>query len=261
MKNKNGKRRAPSRVWGILGIAVGAAALLYYIAAGMTAGFSVSVLWVWLVAGVTLVVLGTADLLMRAAPRWVRGVIVFFRCVILVCVVWFFSIQALVFSGMFADCEAQVDYVLVAGAMVYGETPSTALLARIDAAYEYMTAYPDAVAVLCGGQGAGEDITEAECMRRVLAERGIPPERMILEDRSSTTAENMRNARVLIEDESASAVVVTSNFHVFRTVRIAEKSGWREVYGIAAPFRGIMVVHYMAREFLTVSVDTLRGNM
>lgn len=261
MPTKLKKHRAPSRVWGILGIAVGAAALLYYIAAGLTAGFSVSVLWVWLVAGLTLVVLGTADLLGRRAPRPIRFVIVFLRCVILVCVVWFFSIQALVFSGMFADCDADVDYVLVAGAMVYGEEPSTALLSRIDVAYAYLCEHPNAVAVLCGGQGAGEDITEAECMRRVLSGYGIPPERMILENESSTTAENMQNARALIADEGASALVVTSNFHVYRTVRIAKKSGWREVYGIAAPFKSIMVVHYMAREFLTVSVDTLRGNM
>jgi uncharacterized SAM-binding protein YcdF (DUF218 family) len=71
----------------------------------------------------------------------------------------------------------------------------------------------------------------------------------------------MQNAFALIGDADASAAVVTSNFHVFRTQRLAEKSGWHTVHGIAAPFGGILLVHYMAREFLTISVDTLRGNM
>ncbi len=255
------KKKQPSGVWGILGIAVGIFAILYYLAAGMTAGFSVSVLWVWLVTGVTLVLLGTADLLTRKSPRWVRAVILLLRSVILVCVVWFFAVQSCVVSGMFAKGEAAADYVLVAGAMVYGEEPSPALLSRLDAAYDYMTAHPNAVSILCGGQGVGEDITEAECMRRVLTERGISPTRLILEEQSSTTAENMQNARTLIEEKDVRVMVVTSNFHVFRTVRLAEESGFGEVYGLAAPFKSIMLLHYMAREFLTISVDTLRGNM
>ncbi len=254
-------KRRPSRFWGIAGISVGAFAILYYLIAGVTAGFSVSVLWVWLVAGVTLVLLGGADLLTLGGQRGIRTVIVLFRGLIVVSVVWFFSVQACVISGMLADGEAEADYVLIAGAMVYGEEPSTALLSRIDVAYEYMIRHPDSVAILCGGQGDGENITEAECMRRVLTAYGIPPERMILEDTSATTAENMQNARALVSDKEASALIVTSNFHMFRTMRIAEKSGWNEVYGLAAPFDSIMLIHYMAREFLTISVDTLRGNM
>lgn len=255
------EKKRPRRFWGILGIAAGAAALLYYIAAGSLAGFGVSVLWVWAAAGSVLLLLGIADLVTLTACRPVRRIILGLRYTILLCVVWFSVTQFCVLSAMTAEPPVDVDYLLIAGAMVYGEEPSPALLARLDTAYAYLTAHPDTVAILCGGRGAGEDITEAECMRRILTAYGVDPARLILEDNSSTTAENMQNARRLVADTEATAAVVTSNFHVFRSVRIAEKCGWRMVYGLAAPFGGIMLPHYMAREFLTISVDTLRGNM
>ena len=97
-------------------------------------------------------------------------------------------------------------------------------------------------------------------MRRYLLGAGISEERMLLETRSSTTAENMRFAWELCGDPEARVCVVTSNFHVFRSVRLAAACGWGEVGAIAAPFTGVMLPHYMAREFLTLLVDRWRGN-
>ena len=117
------------------------------------------------------------------------------------------------------------------------------------------------MAILSGGQGSGENISEAECMRRALASYGLSEDRMLLETKSTTTAENMQFSYELYGDPDASVGIVSSNFHLYRSIRLAKKCGWTRVYGIPAPFRGIMLPHYIAREFLTITVDTLRGNM
>ena len=84
------------------------------------------------------------------------------------------------------------DYVVVLGAGVNGTVPSLSLRERLNAAYDYLVAYPEAVCVVSGGQGNGEDITEALCMFNDLTGRGIAPERVWMEDRATNTEENIR---------------------------------------------------------------------
>jgi len=249
------------RTLSAVGIGIGCAAILYYFAAGIFGGFGTSVLWIWPAGGATLIALGAFS-----PAAWRRGgrprlLITAAYALIGMCVLWFFAIQALVLSGMNDRAPAGADVILVLGAQVRGEAPGIALRERIGTAYDYLTANPEAKAILCGGQGAGEDITEAECMRRELVSRGITEERLILESRSTSTAENVRFARELAEDPSAAAVIVTSHFHMYRAVRLAKACGWENVYGEAAPFSPLLTPHYMAREFLTILADTRRGNL
>ena len=246
----------------VSGILFGLVLISYYIAAGCTGGFAVSVLWVWLAAGGTILLLSLVDLWMWFRPiRLIRIGIAILRWTIVACAVWFFSVIGLVMSGMQYTCPERANYLIVPGAKVYGDQPSDALQARIDLAWDYLAQNPDTVVILSGGQGNGEDISEAECMRRVLMSYGLAEDRILLEDRSTTTAENMQFSYALYGDPEASVGIVTSNFHLYRSIRLAKKCGWTRVYGIPAPFRGIMLPHYIAREFLTVTVDTLRGNM
>ena len=79
------------------------------------------------------------------------------------------------------DESAQpADAVVILGAGVNGTTPSVALQTRIDAAERYLKAHPGIPAGLSGGQGPGEDISEARAMYNALTDRGIDPERLIL---------------------------------------------------------------------------------
>ena len=70
--------------------------------------------------------------------------------------------------------------VIILGCAVVGKSPSWMLSYRIDSAYKYLEAHPDSVAVLSGGQGNKEDISEAQCMFNVLTEKGIDPDRLYL---------------------------------------------------------------------------------
>ena len=128
--------------------------------------------------------------------------------------------------------------VVVLGAGVNGETPSLALQTRIDAAARYLEAHPEVPAVLSGGQGSGEAITEAEAMRRGLVARGIAEERLLLEERSTSTYENFLFSGELLAEEgldpAAPLAVVTNDFHLFRAKLIAQRVGLTETIGIPA---------------------------
>ena len=257
----SGRKRYPL-FRSVFGILFGVILIAYYLAAGFAGGFHLSVLWVWLAAGLTITCLGLVDLWIWLHPvRFVAAILTVLRWIIILCAAAFFCVVYLVVSDMHYTCPVNADYLIVPGAKVYGKEPSDALRSRIDLAWEYLSRNPDTVAILSGGQGSGESISEAECMRRVLISYGLSEDRILLEDRSTTTAENMQFSYGLYGDPEASVGIVTSNFHLYRSIRLAKKCGWTKVYGVPAPFRGILLPHYIAREFLTVTVDTLRGNM
>ncbi len=143
--------------------------------------------------------------------------------------------------------------VIVLGCQVRGETPSLLLSCRIEAAEAYLTEHPEAVSILSGGRGAGEDISEAECMYRALTARGVDPARLRLEDESGVTLENLRNSRALMEREGLEGpvVIVSNDFHVCRALKIAADVGL-EAQGLAAPSLWFSRPTYILREALAI---------
>ncbi len=126
--------------------------------------------------------------------------------------------------------EPDADYIVVLGAAVYGTEPSITLQHRLEGAARYLEANPRTVAVVSGGQGAGEDVSEAECMRRYLVEHGIDPSRILLEDRSTSTKENLAFSKAVIEANGGKVdrvVIVSSAYHLYRAAKIAETLGIR----------------------------------
>lgn len=117
--------------------------------------------------------------------------------------------------------------VIVLGCAVYGEKPSVMLKKRVNSAYNYLTENEDSVAILAGGQGNGENISEAECMRRLLTEKGIDESRLYLEDKSTSTAENIENAKRILDENNLGydVAIATSDYHLKRATMIAERQG------------------------------------
>ena len=124
-----------------------------------------------------------------------------------------------------ADDGAQT--VIVLGCKVYGSTPSRYLRNRCKKAAEYLEKNPDAVAVLSGGQGYDEDISEAQCMENVLTGLGIDKSRLFKEEKSTSTAENIAFSKTVIEENglSESVLIVTNEFHEYRAKLICDKNG------------------------------------
>jgi len=146
--------------------------------------------------------------------------------------------------------------VVVLGAGVNGTTPSLTLRTRLDAAAAYLLAHPDIPAVLSGGQGPGEDITEAQAMYTALVGRGIPAERLLLEEQSTSTAENLMYSMRVLEnaglDTTGIVAIVTNDFHLFRAQLIARDVGMAAI-GIPAELPWWWLnANYYVREFFAL---------
>lgn len=143
--------------------------------------------------------------------------------------------------------------VVILGCGVRGTVPSLMLQTRIDAAAEYLAAHPEARAVCSGGRGAGESISEGACICRELTARGIAPERLLVEDRSVNTEENIRFSETIIKKEGLSPrlILISSEYHLYRAVHMASRLGCdAESFPARTPLR--LLPAYFLRECLAV---------
>jgi uncharacterized SAM-binding protein YcdF (DUF218 family) len=116
-------------------------------------------------------------------------------------------------------------------------------------AYDYLQAHPDTVCIVSGGQGSGEDITEAECMYRYLSKKGIQPERIIQEDKATSTQENLIYSLELIGPEKARSVgILSSEYHLCRARQMAQKLDLNPIMVPAKTTRLSLRVNYFLRE-------------
>lgn len=171
----------------------------------------------------------------------------------------FLTVEGLLLSHGERDNSAlPVDAVIVLGAGVNGETPSLILQSRISAAAEYLEKHPDVPVVLSGGQGPGEDISEAECMRRALWTNSEEwNQRYLLEDRSTSTAENFAFSKALLQEhgidtDTAVIAVVTSDFHCFRAHLIAQRADLTVIDVPAEVDWLLLNANYYVREFFAL---------
>lgn len=175
--------------------------------------------------------------------------------------VLFAAVELLIAAGMYQRPPKGLDYIIVLGAKVKGDVPSKSLYKRLYAAEAYMKENPETIAVLSGGQGPGENLTEAQAMETYLLGRGISQSRLRLEDKSTDTVENMRYSKAWIQKKNASVGVVTNDFHVYRGVAVGKKLGYERIYGIPASSDWILQVNYLMREFFAVVKDKICGNI
>jgi uncharacterized SAM-binding protein YcdF (DUF218 family) len=256
-------RRVVGKTAAAVTLSAAALSLIYWVICLVRAGSGIAELWIWPAASVFFIicylwVTGRPPFTRLHKQKWLR----ICAAVLLVLIIGFFgTVECLIISGMDDDGEPGLDYIIVLGAQVKGTRPSLALSWRINRAYEYLTENFDTIAVVSGGQGAGEDISEAECMKRELVSRGITEERILMEDKSSSTKENITFSLLIIGSADAEIGIVTNNFHVWRAVKIAHRAGADNAVGIAAPFRNPLIFHYMAREFFSTVMNSINGNM
>ena len=241
-------------ILGIVYLLTGVACIAYYFLIGFYSRFGLSIQWIWLVAGATLI---AAGLLTRAPlPRWLRYA---WRTALVAALVLLTGLMSLVISGMNASAPPGMDYLVVLGASVYADGPSPALTRRVNAVMNCLDQHPDAVIIASGGQGRSEPVSEAQCIRDELVKRGVDPGRIRLEDRSTDTRENIVFSKSLIDRDDAAVGIVTNNYHIWRSVRLAKRAGLQNACGIAAEYTGPTLFHYMIREAVSITAAFLRG--
>ena len=162
----------------------------------------------------------------------------------------------LIAAGSRGTQDASCEYVIVLGAGLKGREPSQILRERLETAAAYLKANPETVCVVSGGQGPGEEITEAACMQAYLMKAGIGPERILLEDKATSTWENLEFSLAVIERMTgarpASVGVISSEFHLFRAGFTADKMAL-EIVKIPARTETLSYrINYFLREIAAV---------
>lgn len=154
--------------------------------------------------------------------------------------------------------KQKIDYIIVLGSGIRSEEVPPLLKSRLDKGIEYYQKNPAACFVVSGGQGADEPVSEAFAMRNYLLSQGIPEDRIILEDRSRTTLENMKfsKEKILADwqgQETPFVIFTTNNYHVLRGALYAGKVGLK-AEGVGAPTALYFLPTALIREFIALLI-------
>lgn len=159
----------------------------------------------------------------------------------------YITFMIIVFNAIKSATDEET--IIVLGCRVKGDVPSLALQKRCESAYKYLCQNKNAVAIVSGGQGKDENISEAECMQKILIDKGIEKERIIIEDKSTSTYENLKFSKQIIESKNLSSkiAIVSSEYHIKRALMIAKKLGIN-AKGIPSKTIPIIRIPYFSRE-------------
>ena len=241
-------------IWMIIGILC----VLYCLALAITRGTGTWFFLIWGIMGIAFTLWGIfRGRIWHVMPHWLN--ITAGTLFLLMLAVFLFT-EGCFISGFSKNTDKELDYIVVLGAQLKTTGPSRVLQYRLDTAYEYLTAHPDTKAIVSGGQGSNEPASEAQGMYDYLVKRGIEPGRIVLEDKSVNTEQNIRFSKEFLQADADKVGIVSNNFHVFRAVKLAKAAGYRNVVGIAAPATAFYLPNNMLREFFGVVKDFLMGH-
>lgn len=256
------ERRVDAVVNGIL-LVLGAATAVY--GAAMAALYPAGgffVLWFLLAAGLLGVWWARRTGAWQRAAAWVRRAV----CGMAVAALLAGGAGCMIIFSAAAPSTwgtTPLDYLIVLGAGLNEDgTPSETLAYRLDKALNYLSepGHEKTRCVVTGGQGGDEPRTEASSMAVYLREHGIAPDRIILEERATSTVENLRFSRELVP-EGTMVGLITSDFHLYRAERIARHEGFPSVVGMPAPVNPLYQPHNVLRECLVLAKDAVLGNL
>lgn len=144
--------------------------------------------------------------------------------------------------------KRHLNYIIVLGAGLNGSQVTPLLAGRINRGIQLLERNPQAFLIMSGGQGPGENLPESAAMAAYAGEKGVDPGRILQEQMSSTTEENLRFSRALMEGARPRVAIVTTSYHVFRALLLAKRQGMRCV-GFGAETKWYFTLNAILREF------------
>lgn len=187
--------------------------------------------------------------------RWgVKGILIaiVIAAVLVLCVA-----LSLIAGGAKSDAAGGGDYMVILGCGLDGAAPGKCLLSRLDTALAYLNENTGTTVIVSGGQGNNEDVTEAQAMETYLVQHGISADRIIQENRSHSTYQNLVFSKEILDDRFGPGekriVLVSNDFHLYRAKFMAERLGYF-VTTLSAPTPPEQTLPNWAREICTVLV-------
>ena len=226
-----------------------------YFVVVLRTGTNSYLLWVGLAALIYLAAFLMGKGRWKKIPLWLRKTVVTF---LVVCASLFIICELLILSKFSSKAKPGADCIIVLGAQMNAGGPSTLYRQRLDSAYDYLVANPDTICIVTGAKGSNEVVSEGSGGRDYLIGRGIDALRVLCEEASFNTRENIENAYEILKQAAPDAeriVIVTNNFHLYRGMFLAKKSTGLPVEGIAAPAVPRFLPTNMLREPLGVMKD------
>ena len=236
-------------------------------------GFSLTSMLPFLMAGFLILLLASPSIINNFDPD-AHHVVIFLLGLFTLEGLWFsFTFVALLFYSWIYRIlprRRQYDYIIIHGAGLDGPRPTPLLAGRIDKALElWNKQHQHGKFVVSGGQGADEVVSEAQAMRDYLLDKGVSAGAILMEDKSTTTWENLRYSLAIIRADRASAAadgasgtdasssdfttaVVTSDFHVFRCAEYAHNLGIK-ADGIGSHTKSWYWPTAFIREFIAIT--------
>ena len=239
---------------GMICMLAGAACLVYYLVIFLYAGSQVSLSWIWPALAVFFFVCGLIFVRSGRAGKDEPHPFRIMACALLAVLALMVGVYgSRIVRSMRMDQSDGLDAILILGAQVKGKVPSRSLKKRLERGLALATEMPEARLILSGGRGPGEEISEAQCMKNYLLTNGVEEERMVLEENSTSTRENLSFSDALTGCGSMRTGLVTNDFHVARVVLLAEKEGYTQPVGIPSSADPVLEVHFILREILALA--------
>ena len=229
--------------------------------------------YIWFIVGALLLIFsflfsGSAGL--PSVVKWILGII------ILAVLVNFGIYVYRVADYAFREPPENADWLIVLGAKVNGDQPSTEFSARIEKAAEYAaprvgveiinkSSFDHGLRIITtGGRGEDEGAAEGFVSARELNAHGIPWIRLLIEDKSTTTVENLEFAKEIILANGGSmqdkVLIVSSGFHLYRVSKLAAAAGYYNAEYLGATGLKVLVPHYVVREYAANIKERLLGS-
>ena len=196
--------------------------------------------------------------------KYLNLILKIYNTILIIFIVSFIFIESILIININQFKEVKdienLKYIIVLGAGLDGYKVGKILQSRLDKAVEYYKLNPNAKIIVSGGQGKDEMISEAVAMKRYLIENGVNENKIIKEDKATTTLENLKFSKDILKnrrDEKTKVLIVTNEFHLTRSMIIANILGV-ENEGLASQTPMKIRINYLIREYPTMIIDLIR---
>lgn len=241
------KQKFPT--WRILFLLLGLFLTANALVATLLSNFHTGIFLTWLLSFVFLLPGIFYHRILKSVPRWICRLWILLPTLPLLAGTMLFT------YGSFDTVTYNEDVLIVLGAGLREETPGKTLTERLDRAVTYHKKNPHALILVSGGQGPGETITEALAMERYLVEAGVPVERILKEEAATSTGENLKFAKDILDKrlrDSYSVCLLTNDYHIYRARYLASAIGLENATGYHAPTPLYTIIPSALRECLAV---------